>query len=226
MWELLREPAGFILERLKDMIINSELSSLQAIIIVLFAVSIICLLYKIKEIIAFSNEIKNKKLNYYHWLLENYKLVNIDKKIIQTEISRIIRYRMSGIKDVARQSVIFRLIYQNQELISPGFFKKFRTFLVMKDGVIIFNKGLGFIFECFMYGLFSVQYLLVAFSFIALSIYKGDALSLWRHLTLYTMIAILFIMFIYFVRLIPSPKECRLLSEVLRKQNLPPSPSE
>ncbi|WP_431222123.1 hypothetical protein ACQ86O_17280 [Serratia sp. L9] len=226
MWELAVESMSFIFERLKDMIDNGDLSSLQAVFIVFLAASLIFLLYKIKEVISFFNEIRNKNLNYYHWMLENYRLIKIDKKIIKTEMSRIIRYRMSGIQDVARQSIIFRLIYKNKELISPDFFKKFRNFLVMKDGVIIFNKGLGFRLECFMYGLFSVQYLLVAFSFMALSIYKGDSLSLWKHLILYSMSIILFMFFVAFWKMIPSPKECRLLSEILQKQNIPSSYSD
>ncbi|HHQ6568464.1 TPA: hypothetical protein ACSTJX_003346 [Serratia fonticola] len=226
MGDLLVRILDFIFGMLTGMASNGELSSAQAIFVVFFAVSLLICLWKIKEIIEFLKGMKNAKLDEYNRMLENYPLPDIDQEIIELSISNIIRYRISGISDVAMQSVVFRLLSEEQELISPSFFKKFRTFLSMKDGVIVFNKGLGFRFECFMYGFLSVQYLLLAFLFMALSIYKGDAISLWQHLTLYTMIAILFMMFIAFGKMIPLPKECRLMSEILQKQNTPPPSSD
>lgn len=226
MGDLLVRMLDFIFEILTGMASDGELSSAQAICVVLFAVSLLICLWKIKEIIEFIKGMKNAKLDEYNRILKKYPLPDIDQEIIELSISNIIRYRISGISDVAMQNIAFKLISQEQELISPSFFKKFRTFLSIKDGVLVFKKGLGFRFECFMYGFLSVQYLLLAFLFMSLSIYKGDAISLWQHLTLYTMITILFMMFITFGKMIPFPKECCLMSKILQKQNTPPPSSD
>lgn len=226
MGDLVVRILDFIFGMIIGMASNEELSSAQAIFILLLAASLLTCLWKIKEIIEFFKGIKNAKLDEYNRMLENYPLPDIDKDILELGILNIIRYRISGISDVAMQSVVFRLLSEEKNLISPSFFKKFRTFLSMKDGVIIFTKGLGFRFECILYGFLSVQYLLLAFLFMTLSIYKGDTISLWQHLILYIMIAMLFIMFIAFGKMIPLPKECRLMSEILQKQNIPPPSSD
>ncbi|MBQ0266539.1 hypothetical protein MCL92_20795 [Providencia rettgeri] len=82
-----------------------------------------------------------------------------------------------------------------------------------------FNKGLGFWFECFIYGLFSIQYLVLSFLFMALSIYKGESIEQSQHFILYAMSSLLLILFVNFFKMIPMPKECRLLSHILDTQN-------
>lgn len=226
MNELLVRILDFIFGILSGMASNGELSSVQAIFIVFFTVSLLICLWKTKEIIAFLKGVKNAKLDEYNRMLKNYPLDDLDQEIIKSSISNIIRYRMSGISDVSIQCIIFNLVHQYPKLISPSFFKKFKTFLSMKNDFVVFDKGLAFRFECFIYGFLSILYLFFAFIFMALSIYKGNGISLWGHFTLYAMTIILFIMFASFWKMIPSPKECRLLSEVLQKQNVNPPPSD
>jgi hypothetical protein len=110
-------------------------------------------------------------------------------------------------------------------MVSPIFFKKFRTFIDLKDGYLIFKKGIAFRVECFMYGFFSMQYLVIALSLIAVSLYKGNLIYFWEHCLLYLMAVILFLMFIAFGKIIPTPKECRLMQKILYAQN-DPSPCE
>ncbi|STC83925.1 Uncharacterised protein [Edwardsiella hoshinae] len=48
---------------------------------------------------------------------------------------------MTGIADVAKQQIIWQLLERNSHLVSADFFKKFRSFLLIKDKVLVFKKG-------------------------------------------------------------------------------------
>ncbi|UNH41533.1 hypothetical protein MNY66_10790 [Moellerella wisconsensis] len=219
MSELLGKAINFLSEMLSGMVSNGELSSSQAIFIVSFTILLLAAIWKAKEIITFLKGMKNSKLDEYNNMLKNYPLDEDDKFFLKSNISNIIRYRISGISDSGMQHIVFRLAFQHQELISPRFFKKFRTFLSIENGIMTFNKGLGFRFECFIYGLFSIQYLVLSFLFMALSIYKGGSIEQSQHFILYAMSSLLLILFVNFFKMIPMPKECRLLSHILDTQN-------
>ncbi len=223
MGDILSKVLDFIFVTLSGMTDNGELSSMQAVFIVLFSSLVLMAFFRAKDIFGIINNTKNAKLDGYNYILKNYELNSTNSKCIKDDISRIIRYRLSGISDVARQRVIFKLISLNNEVISPGFFKKFRTFLEFKDGLLIFNKGIGFRLECLMYFLFSFQYLLIAISFVAISLYKGNSILAWEHWLLYVMALLLFMMFIAFGKIIPTPKECLLIEDFLQLQYEPPS---
>lgn len=225
MGEMLSKALDFVFITLSGMTANGELSSLQAVFIVLFSVLVLIVFMRIKNVVGFFKDFKNARLNEYVHILKTYELNSVDHDCIKDDISRIIRYRLSGISDVARQRIIFKLLPLHREMVSPIFFKKFRTFLDFKDGYLIFNKGIAFRIECFMYGVFSMQYLVIALSLIAVSLYKGNLIYFWEHCLLYLMAVVLFLMFIAFGKMIPTPKECRLMQKILHAQN-DPSPCE
>lgn len=190
----------------------------QILLFIFIAGSLALVIWKIREIIAFVNDVRNSKLNELQHLLDSHKLPDEVNTCIQDEITRIIGYRMTSIADAARQKIILRLLVENRDLISVGFFKKFRTFLLIKDGSLVFKKGFAFWFENVMYGWFSAQFLLFAILFLVLSVYRHEQIPVWGHLVLYLVAAIFFLLFIAFGRMIPRPEECKLLNNILKMQ--------
>lgn len=190
----------------------------QVLLFIFIAGPLALISWKIRGIIEFINEVKNSKLNELQRLLDNHELSNEVSSCIKKDIERIASYRMTGISDVASQKIILRLLAENKDLISAGFFKKFRSFLLVKDEVLIFNKGLSFWLENIIYALFSFQFLLFAIISLILSIYRHDQITVWGHLILYSVAVVMFLLFINFGRMIPRPEECKLLNKILQSQ--------
>lgn len=122
MSELLKNAINFLSEMLSGMVSNGELSNSQAIFIIFFTILLLAAIWKAKEIITFLKGMKNSKLDEYNNMLKNYPLDEDDKFFLKSNISNIIRYRISGISDSGMQHIVFRLAFQHQELISPRFF--------------------------------------------------------------------------------------------------------
>lgn len=90
---------------------------------------------------------------------------------------------------------------------------------LIKDKVLIFEKEISYWFENSVYGWFSFQFLLSAVLLIVLSIYRHEQIPVWGHLVLYLVAAMMFLFFIAFANLIPRPKECKLLNEIIQTQS-------
>lgn len=190
----------------------------QVIIFFLIAGPLALIIWKIREIIEFINEVKNSKLNELQHLLDSHEFPVEISTCIKEDFYRLVSYRLTGISDVACQKIILRLLITNRELIPVRFFKKFRTFLLVKDGTLIFKKGFSFWFEIMMYILFSIQFLSASILSLALSTYRYDQLSIWEHLICYSVAIIMFLFFISFARMIPLYGECKLLDKILLSQ--------
>ncbi len=190
----------------------------QVLLFILIAGPLAIIIWRIRGIIAFVNEVRNSKLNELQRLLDSHELSDEVSICIKEDIKRITSYRMTGIADVARQKIVLRLLVENRDLIPAGFFKKFRTFLLIKDGTLVFKKGVSFWFENGMYGLFSLQFLLLAILSLILSTYRYEQIPVWGHFILYSVAVVMFLFFIAFGRMIPRPEECKLLSRILRIQ--------
>ncbi|HAT3924349.1 TPA: hypothetical protein ACW2PH_000382 [Salmonella enterica] len=191
----------------------------QILLFIFIAGPLALVIWKIRGIIGFVNEVRNSKLNELQRLLDSHELPDEVNVCIKNDIKRIIGYRITGISDVARQRIIWRLLESNSHLISGDFFKKFRSFLLIKDKVLIFEKGASYWFENSVYGWFSFQFLLSAVLLIVLSIYRHEQIPVWGHLVLYLVAAMMFLFFIAFANLIPRPKECKLLNDILQTQS-------
>ncbi|WP_039057643.1 hypothetical protein [Enterobacter sp. Bisph1] len=190
----------------------------QVLLFLFIAGPLALVIWKIRGIIAFVNEVRNSKLNEFQHILNGFELSDEIRLCIKEDMERITAYRVTGISDVARQKIILRLVVQNLDLISVGFFKKFRTFLVIKDRRLIFKKGFSFWFETGMYFLFSLQFLLLAILALILFTYRYEQISVWGHIALCTGSVVMFLFFIAFERMIPRPEECKLLERVLQSQ--------
>ncbi|HIF6255205.1 hypothetical protein [Enterobacter ludwigii] len=190
----------------------------QILLFIFIAGPLALIIWKIRGIIAFINEVRDSKLNELQRLLDSHELSDELSICIKADIERITCYRMTGISDIAKQKIILRLFVEKKDVISIDFFKKFRTFLLIKDGTLIFKKGFSFWFENGMYALFSLQFLFLAILSLILSIYRHEHIPAWGHLILYIVAGIMFLFFIAFGRIIPRPEECKLLNNILQAQ--------
>lgn len=190
----------------------------QILLFIFIAGPLALVTYKIRGVIEFVNEVRNSKLNELQRLLNSHELSDKVVICLKEDIEKITSYRMTGISDVASQKIILRLLVENRDLIPVGFFKKFRTFLLIKEGTLVFKKGFSFWFESSMYILFSLQFLALAILSLILSTYKHEYISVWGHLILYTVAVGMFLFFIAFSKMIPRPGECKLLSKILQTQ--------
>ncbi|WP_373240601.1 hypothetical protein [Kluyvera ascorbata] len=197
---------------------SGALQMKQVLLFIFIAGPMALVIWKIRGIIAFVNEVRNSKLNELQRLLDSHELSDEVRICIKEDIKRITSYRMTGISDVASQKNILRLFVENRDSISVGFFKKFRTFLLTKDGVLVFKKGFSFWFENGMYAFFSLHFLLIAALSLILSIYRHEQIPVWGHLILYSVAIIMFLFFIAFGKMIPRPEECDLLNKILQTQ--------
>lgn len=190
----------------------------QILLFIFIAGPLALVIWKIRGIIAFLNDVRNSKLNELQRILDSHELSDELSVCIKDDIERITCYRRTGISDVARQKIILHLLVENRDLISVGFFKKFRTFLLIKDETLVFKKGFSFWFENIIYGLFSLQFLSLAILSLILSIYRHEQIPVWGHLILYLVVVVMFLFFIAFGRMIPRPEECKLLNKILQTQ--------
>ena len=198
---------------------SGKLQETQILLFILIVAPLALVVWKIRGVVTFINEVRNSKLNELQHLLDGHELPDEVNACIKNEIKRIIGYRMTGIADVAKQQIIWQLLERNSHLVSADFFKKFRSFLLIKDKVLVFKKGGSYWFENGMYGWLSCQFLLSAVLFMALSIYRYEQIPAWGHLVLYSVSIIMFLLFIAFANLIPRSKECSLLNEILQTQS-------
>lgn len=199
--------------------VSSGVLQIQQVLLFIFiAGPLTLIIWKIRGIIAFVNEVRNSNLNELQRLLDSHELSDELNICIKDDIERITCYRMTGISDVARQKIILQLLVENRDLIPVGFFKKFRTFLLIKEGELVFKKGLSFWFENGIYILFSLQFLVLAILSLILSTYRYEQIPVWGHLILYSVAVVMFLFFIAFGRMVPRPEECKLLSKILQTQ--------
>ncbi|WP_223509192.1 hypothetical protein [Rahnella sp. GSA61A] len=190
----------------------------QVLLFIFIAGPLAMVIWKIRGIIEFINEVRNSRLNELQYLLNSHKLSDEVNICIEDEITRIIGYRMTGIADVGRQKIILPLLVEHRTSIPVDFFKKFRSFLIIEKCSLIFKRGFSFWFEIVIYGWFSLQFLLLAVLSLVLSIYRHEQIPVWGHLMLYLVSAILFLFFIAFAKLIPRSGECKLLNNILQAQ--------
>jgi hypothetical protein len=162
--------------------------------------------------------VRRTKLDELSFSLKEYDLSDIIKDCLRGEISRIVGYRLCGLPDTARQNIALALTASNNDLISPDLFRKFRNYLKIEEGFLILKTSISFWIDCFFYYLFALQYLLIAMLFIALSISKGNMLTAWKQVFIYLLVMILLFLSQAFIKLIPLPKERRLMSVILQKQ--------
>ncbi|HAV1236057.1 TPA: hypothetical protein JGU28_000682 [Salmonella enterica] len=191
----------------------------QILLFIFIAGALALVIWKIRGIIAFLNDVRNSKLNELQRTLDSHELSDELSICIKDDIERITCYSRTGIFDVARQKIILHLLVGNRDLISVGFFKKFRTFLLIEDGSLVFKKGFSFWFENSMYVLFSLHFLSLAILSLILSIYRHEHIPVWGHLILYSVAIVMFLFFIAFGRMIPRPEECKLLNKILQTQH-------
>jgi len=190
----------------------------QVVIIVFLAVPLGVVIWKIRGVINFFNEVKNSRLNELQRILNSYKLSSEMIFLIEEDIMRIINYRVTGISNVFIQKKILQLFGKNKNLISADFFKKFRPFLQIENDVVVFKKGIYFWFDNSMYILFALQLFLTAIFILSIPIYKSTDISDWESLVLCLMSIVMFLFSIGFWRMITKPAECKLLEKILQSQ--------
>ena len=198
---------------------NGALQIKQILLFIFIAGPLALVIWKIRGIIEFVNEVRNAKLNELQRLLDSHELSDEVSICIKEDIKRITSYRMTGIADVARQKIILRLLVENRDLIPADFFKKFRTFLLIKNGTLVFKKGVSFWFENSIYGLFSLQFLAIAILSLILSTYRYEQIPVWGHFILYSVAVVMFLFFIAFGKMIPRTEESKLLNKILQTQH-------
>lgn len=182
--------------------------------------SVLALLFwKIRSITALFNAVRNSKINEYQRLLNQYELTEKDRECLNNEIKRIIRYRTSGISDVAKQKIVWMLLDKNKDLIPIYFFKKFRSFLEIENNVLVFRKGVPYWIENGIYFFYSLQFLFLAILCIVLAVYRSDQIPVWGQLILYLGAGVTVTFFIAYAKMIPRAKECTLLNEILNTQH-------
>ncbi|EEL2011257.1 hypothetical protein G9J13_002931 [Salmonella enterica] len=209
---------NFIFEILKGMIDRQEISSWHAIAFVIALTVTFPIFLKIGKIFVFFKNIKDSKLNRLEKILSNTHLEQDDIDIVKRRIKSILRYRITGIRDVERQYIVNDLISRNYRLISSYFFKKFRSYLVVKNGRMIFKKDWCYYFEMNFYRFFAFQYFIMALLMVSLSIHRGAAIGIHAHIILWLIAGLFIFMLQAFMEMIPTRKECELLESVLKTQ--------
>ncbi|HBR7927446.1 TPA: hypothetical protein QH793_004628 [Klebsiella pneumoniae subsp. pneumoniae] len=198
---------------------SGALSITQVILFLFIAGPFALIIWRIRGVIEFVNEVRNSKLNELQRLLDSHDLSDEITICLKEDIERISCYRLTGIADVPSQKIILRLLVKNKGLIAAGFFKKFNAFLSVKDGVLMFNKGFSFWFFNVVHVLFSLQFISLSILSLILSIYRHEQIPVWGHLILYFVAVIMFLFFIAFTAMIPRPGECKLLNKILQMQH-------
>jgi hypothetical protein len=199
---------------------SGKLNFTQVIIFIFIAGPLALVIWKIKGIFSFINDVRNSRVNELQRILDSHKLPEEVRTGLNDEIKRSVGYRITGISDVAKQKAIWQLYMQNRELIKVGFFKKFRNFLFLENDNIIFKKGTSFWLENMLYGLFSLQFLVLSACSVFISLYRGQQYPIWGHSLLYFAAVVLFLFFISFANIIPRPKECQLLEKILKPKDV------
>ncbi|WP_228281125.1 hypothetical protein [Klebsiella variicola] len=177
---------------------SGALSITQVILFLFIAGPLALIIWRIRGVIEFVNEVRNSKLNELQRLLDSHDLSDEITICLKEDIERISCYRLTGIADVPSQKIILRLLVKNKGLIAAGFFKKFNAFLSVKDGVLMFNKGFSFWFFNVVHVLFSLQFISLSILSLILSIYRHEQIPVWGHLILYFVAVIMFLFFYRF----------------------------
>lgn len=201
-------------------VLSSGLLTLkQFVIIICFFIPVGAVVWKIRNILSFFNEVRNSRLKELKYLKDKYDLSDEIKSCIKEDIERLVTYRLTGIHDIPRQKIILRLLLVNKNKIPINFFDKFKSYLIVKDGVLYFNKGFSFYIECIMYVLFSLQFL--SMSMFCLYLLEGhwhDSIFLWKKVLLSVIAIVMFFFFIFFIRLIIVMSKSKLLEDILKSQ--------
>lgn len=200
--------------------VSSGVIQVTQVLLFIAIISILALLFwKIRSITALFNAVRNSKINEYQRLLNEYELHEKDREFFNNEIKRIIRYRTSGISDVAKQKIVWILLDKNKDIISINFFKKFRSFLEIENNVLVFKKGFSYWIEIGIYSFYSLQFLFLSILCIVLAVYRSEQIPVWGQLILYSGAGVTITFFIAYAKLIPRAKECTLLNEILNTQH-------
>ncbi|MFZ3620437.1 hypothetical protein ACOYA6_14435 [Leclercia barmai] len=177
------------------------------------------LIWRLHSIAALFKAVRNSRINEYQRLLNKYELNDKDRDCLNNEIKRIIRYRTSGISDVARQKIVWSLLHKNKDIIPINFFKKFRSFLHLENNVLVFKKGVPYWIENGIYLFYSLQFLFLSIICLVLAVYRSDQIPVWGQLILYLGAGVTVTFFIAYAKMIPRAKECTLLNEILNTQH-------
>lgn len=199
---------------------SGELNFTQVIIFLSIACPLALVIWKVKGIFTFFNDVRNSRVNELQRILNSHSLAEEVRTGLKEEIERSVGYRITGISDVAKQKAKWQLYMQNRVLIKVGFFKKFRNFLFLENDNLVFKKGTSFWLENVLYGLFSLQFLVLSACSVFISLYRGQQYPIWGHSLLYFAAVVLFLFFISFANIIPRPKECQLLEEILKPKDV------
>lgn len=200
--------------------VSSGVIQVTQVLLFIAIISILALLFwKIRSITALFNTVRNSKINEYQRLLNEYELHEKDRECLNNEIKRIIRYRTSGISDVARQKIIWMLLDKNKDIIPINFFKKFRSFLEIENNLLVFKKGVLYWIEIGIYFFYSLQFLFLSILCIVLAVYRSEQIPVWGQLILYSGAGVTITFFIAYAKMIPRAKECTLLNEILNTQH-------
>ncbi|EKA6606530.1 hypothetical protein O3741_004638, partial [Salmonella enterica] len=81
----------------------------QILLFIFIAGPLALVIWKIRGIIAFLNDVRNSKLNELQRILDSHELSDELSICIKDDIERITCYRRTGIFDVARQKIILHL---------------------------------------------------------------------------------------------------------------------
>ncbi|MCM7141432.1 hypothetical protein M8N49_13675, partial [Enterobacter kobei] len=93
-------------EWFKEAVSKGSLELIHVIIFIIIAGPLALLVWKLKEIISFFQDVKNSKLNELQRILVDNNLPKEIRTGVNNEIKRIITFRLTGISDVARQGII------------------------------------------------------------------------------------------------------------------------
>ncbi|WP_224347694.1 hypothetical protein [Klebsiella variicola] len=138
---------------------SGALSITQVILFLFIAGPLALIIWRIRGVIEFVNEVRNSKLNELQRLLDSHDLSDEITICLKEDIERISCYRLTGIADVPSQKIILRLLVKNKGLIAQVSLKNSMHFYQLKMGFLCLIKDslFGFLmsfmscFRCSLY---------------------------------------------------------------------------
>lgn len=198
------------------MVDRGEITPMQQFFMYLFTALTFIAVWKIKSIVEFIRAIKEAELENYQHQLKEYGLPPDLQRILKREIARLVSYRLCGLRDTTLQVLVLKICVKHD--VRPIFFKKFKGILKVADGKVIFEKGLAFWFAKILTIVLVLLYLMIGVLFITLSLYQGEALATWRHIFLWGISVIMFVIGLAFYNSFPTISECCTMQSLLDGQ--------
>lgn len=207
--------SGFLIKNFE----NGESVFFGFLVTTLLWLSIIYSIKQVAKMFGFFIWMNNRELIWCENILSKSNLEQVDIDNITAIKNNVIRYKVTGFKDVKKQNILVGISNKNKGLITAGFFKKFRPWLIIKDESIMFEKNTFFYIKFFSYRALIIIYITLAcflFYFYIVAVME----MLFYECFVYV-IGMIFcvIMILTLYKLAPTKEEQKLLEQVLKTQS-------